>query len=77
MPSPRSRARANVRRLSPEALARAFRRLRWDTAEAGRRLYTDPRTIRRWLTGRARVPGPAIAALELLGKRKRGRRGTR
>ena len=38
---------------------------RWQSALA-RRLGVDDRTVRRWLAGDREIPGPAIAAIDLL-----------
>ena len=38
---------------------------RWQSALA-RRLLVDSRTVRRWISGEREIPGPAIAAIELL-----------
>jgi len=56
------------RTLSRRGLRRAIKALGWTHAEAARRLNADPRSVRRWLEGKTKVPGPAVVALELYAK---------
>lgn len=54
--------------MTPDELRAAGEALyghRWQSPLA-RRLLTDPRTVRRWLSGDRAIPGPAETAIGLL-----------
>jgi DNA-binding transcriptional regulator YiaG len=54
--------------MSPEALRAALAALRLSQMDAARLLRVDGRTMRRWLAGERAMPGPAVLALELVGR---------
>ena len=55
-----------VRRISCETFRAWLNQLGLTQMECARRLNVDPRSVRAWALGERAVPGPAIAALELM-----------
>ena len=58
--------RKNRERITPTKLRQWLRQLHMTPAACAAYLNVEPSTVRRWLSGRARVPGPAITALQML-----------
>lgn len=46
--------------MTPADLRSALSRLGLSQSEAARRCGVDPRTMRRWLAGHRRIPGPVV-----------------
>lgn len=46
--------------MTPADLASALTRLGLSQSEAARRCGVDPRTMRRWLAGDRKIPGPVV-----------------
>lgn len=46
--------------MTPADLRAALSRLGLSQSEAARRCGVDPRTMRRWLAGDRRIPGPVV-----------------
>ena len=56
-------AMTQPRAMSPKQLRAALRQLDINQLELARRLDVDGRTVRRWVSGGASIPGPVRAAL--------------
>ena len=50
--------------MTSKQLNAALRHLGWTQLEAARRLHVNARTVRRWVAGDRRIPGPVVAALQ-------------
>lgn len=49
--------------MTPAAFRTALDRLGLTQSEAARRLGVDPRTVRRWIAGDRKIPGPVAVLL--------------
>lgn len=49
--------------MTPADFRAALDRLELSQSEAARRLGVDPRTVRRWIAGDRRIPGPVVELL--------------
>ena len=54
------------RAISPKQLKTILKKLGISQMELSRRLGVDGRTVRRWLSGEATIPGPACVAIEAM-----------
>ena len=54
---------ATPRAISPKQLRAIIKKLGLSQMELARRLGVDGRSVRRWLAGEAKVPGPARVAI--------------
>ncbi len=56
--------------MTPEKFRHVMRLLGLTQAATAELLQVDVRTVRRWVSGERKVPGPAIAALECWVRKK-------
>ena len=50
--------------VTPAKLRKSLKQLGLSQSEAARRLYVEGSTLRRWLSGARKIPGPVVACFE-------------